>query len=68
MESKIEITTLSSDCPDETTCSAIRAIGAAPDLLFVQGQLVSDPAILAACEVPAGEGLVAVPRSLLPEV
>lgn len=36
-----------------------------PSMTYVQGFLVTDPEILAGFNVPAGEGLLAVPNALL---
>jgi|tagenome__1003787_1003787.scaffolds.fasta_scaffold19500927_1 hypothetical protein len=68
MENKIEVTTVRGKCPDGVTCPAIHALDITPDKLYVQGWIVTDPEVLEAIGAPPGEAVVAVPRSMLPEV
>jgi hypothetical protein len=65
---KIEVTTLRATCPDKHTCPAVHSVNTARDMLYVQGWVVTDPDVLAAIGAPPGETVVAVPRTMLPEV
>ncbi len=68
MHSEFQITTLRGTCEDEDICPAVRAVDGEPELLYVQGWVVTDTEKLAAFGAPPGETVVAVPRSLLPEI
>jgi hypothetical protein len=53
-------------CSEDRICEGLFAIDSDPEGLYVQGSVVTDPDILAG--TPAGEVVIRVTRSLLPEV
>lgn len=65
---KYTIVTLRGSCEDKNVCPAVKKISEEPHLKYVQGWLVTDPEKLAAFDLPPGEGVLAVPADLLPEV
>lgn len=64
----MSLTTIRADalCDNGRTCPHVSATGRGT--LVVQGYLVSDPALAARIEVPAGKIAIEVPLALLPEL
>jgi len=68
MGSVFEIVTLRGTCEGDRVCPAVHQVVGEPDVLYVQGWVLTDRDKLAAFGAPPGETVIAVPRSLLPEV
>lgn len=58
---------ISGDCSNGFNCPAVHASDRPEDKdhVYVQGDVVTDPELLAQLGMPAGEALLRVPRSLL---
>lgn len=54
-----------SECGSGMNCPAVKTIDTAPEDYIIQGNVITDPEILAELNLPANETAVRIPRSLL---
>lgn len=61
---KINRTRIATDCPNTVTCNAVDVLDHDPDGVYVTGQQVTDPAVLASIPRAEHEATVRWPREL----
>lgn len=61
---RVRVIAHTDDCPGGN-CPTTYAHPQQSDMSLVQGHVITDPALLAELNIPAGETVVAVPNSLL---